>query len=688
MKRLAAAVLAIFGMAVGSSAAAQGAKFAVGQTWTGSFQGFGTWTVRFSELDDEGDPRGITSAGPDQRTAGGFDSNGRPAFYTVKGDDAILCYAASATAQNGVYNGLVTRQQGNAAAQKLGTPCTFVQGAGSQGTGSPVPAGSSQSGSAVWPPALSIGTTVRIETRSVWTGTLTGQDKTDWVGKVTNPNGGTGKMYGYQNDDGSFEFQVVNTSGTADQYEYCTFEKSSMVSPGVYTGDRYFAANKDAQPQRDGTCRVVIGASQSSQPPASTVGIASLLGAGVTLRLEGRQVWTLNITAKDSDGDWTGKATGADGKTATLYTYMQNNGLFAFQLSIQNSGGAAEYCELFGSGSSASGYAGTRYFAPNKDTKAQPDGNCRVTFAATSSQVSPQPQPSPPPQPQASGSALAWPSNITVGQTWRVVITGAQATTFTLSLTGLDEFETPSGKIGSQTVSMFPSRSQEATVIEIIGSPGTPIISCTFKGASSMRGSSLVGGKVQTRVNRGALPVEQPGTCEATLVSGGSAAAVSSVAPTAVPPAPAPQTGTPPVTSAWPLKLEVNQSWRAEIQGVGSWVVNFKILDRDGYPQGSAVPNGGSGQALEAAFFYFQNDNDMRLKLTSGNTLYRCIFERNEINGLTFSGWRYVDSADGKSLDKTEQRCTMQYIGRVTLSNLVDPLAGFASSVTAPHSSK
>ena len=257
---------------------------------------------------------------------------------------------------------------------------------------------------------------------------------------------------------------------------------------------------------------------------------------------------------------------------------------------------------------------------------------------------------------------------------------------FTLNLTGLDEFETPSGRLGAQIISMFPSRSQEATVIEIIGQPGTPIISCTFKGASSVRGSSLIGGKVQTRVNRGALPVEQPGTCEATLVSGGSAAAVAPVAPTPVASSPNPQTGTPPVTTAWPLKLAVGQSWRVEIQGAGSWNVTFKILDRDGYPQGSAVSNG-SGATLEAAFFYFQNDNDMRLKLTSGDTPYRCIFERNEINGLTFNGWRYVDSADGKSLDKTAQRCTMQYVGRVTLSSLIDPLAGFASGLAGSRSS-
>ena len=682
MKRLAATVLAIIGMAVSSGATAQSAKFAVGQTWTGSFQGFGTWTVKLSELDDDGDPRGITSAGPDERTAGGFDSNGRPAFYTIKDGDGILCYAASATAQNGVYSGLTTRQLGNATPQKLGTPCSFSQVTGS----------SSQSGSAIWPPSagLSAGATLRLEGRQVWTLSISGKDSDgDWTGKATGADGKTATLFSYLQDDGTFVFQLsyVNANGAA---EYCEIARSGSSATG-YAGTRYYKASKDAKLQTDGQCRVLLGSGQTQSsavwPPSNA------LRDGVALRVETRQVWTGSITGKDDQGDWTGRVTGANGGRGNVFAYMNDDGTFEFQIAYTpGSVTQYEYCTLDKNGSQVSSgvYAGKRYFAPNKDAPAQPDGDCRVTIGAASSQAAPQPSPQPtppPPQTQASGPALPWPSNISVGQSWRVVITGAQATTFTLNLTGLDEFETPSGKLGAQTISMFPSRSQEATVIEIIGSPGAPIISCTFKGASSVRGQSLVGGKVQTRVNRGALPVEQPGTCEATLVSGGSGAAAAPVAPTAATSASNPQTSTPPLTTAWPLKLEVNQSWRAEIQGVGSWNVTFKILDRDGYPQGSAVPNG-SGLALEAAFFYFQNDNDMRLKLTSGNTLYRCIFERDEISGLTFSGWRYVDSADGKSLDKTAQRCTMQYIGRVTLSSMIDPLAGFASSVTASTSSK
>jgi len=682
VKRLAAAVLVILGMAVSPGGLAQGVKFAIGQTWTGTFQGFGTWTVKFSELDNDGDPRGITSAGPDERTAGGFESNGRPAFYSIQSSDGVICYANSATAQNGVYSGTITRQQGNAAAQSLGTPCTFSQ----------VIASSNQSGgaAAVWPPntQLSVGATLRLEGRQVWALSITGKDSDgDWTGKATGADGKSATLFSYSQDDGSFVFQLSyqNANGAA---EYCEVARSGSSASG-YAGTRYYKANKDAKPQADGQCRVITGSAGGMAQAAAVWPPSNSLREGVTLRVETRQVWTGNITGKDDQGDWTGKLTGANGTRSNVFAYLNDNGTFEFQIAYtSNSVSQYEYCTLDKNGSQVSigVYAGKRYFAPNKDAQALPDGDCRVVIGATSSQVNPQPNPQPQPQPQAVGQALAWPSNIAVGQTWRVVITGAQALSFTLNLTGLDEFETPSGKLGAQIISMFPSRSQEATVIEIIGQPGTPIISCTFKGASSVRGSSLIGGKVQTRVNRGALPVEQPGTCEATLVSGGSAAAVAPVAPTPVASSPNPQTGTPPVTTAWPLKLAVGQSWRVEIQGAGSWNVTFKILDRDGYPQGSAVSNG-SGATLEAAFFYFQNDNDMRLKLTSGDTPYRCIFERNEINGLTFSGWRYVDSADGKSLDKTAQRCTMTFIGRVTLSSLVDPLAGFTSSLAASHSS-
>ncbi len=686
MKRLAAAVLAILGMAISSSSSAQSVKFAIGQTWTGTFQGAGTWSAKFTELDKDGDPRGPTISGPDKRVGGGFYNRGLPVYYVTSSTEALYCIAATDAAQAGVYKGTISKAQGSGNAQDTGAACTFQQVTASLGQGG-------GGGAAVWPPSagLSAGATLRFEGRQVWALSITAKDSDgDWTGKATGADGKTATVFSYSQDDGSFVFQlsILNANGAA---EYCEIQRSGASANG-YAGTRYYKASKDAKLQTDGQCKVTFGSSQGAD--AAVWPPSNLLGVGVAVRVETRSVWTGTFTGQDKS-DWVGKVTSPSGLAGKVYGYMNDDGSYEFQIvNTPASVTQYEYCTLQKNGSQVAPgvYAGTRYFSPNKDTDAVPDGDCRVTIGAASSQVNPNPQSQPSPQPQQPnpvGPALAWPSVITVGQTWRVVITGAQALSFTLNLTGLDEFETPSGKVGAQTISMFPSRSQESTVIEIIGSPGAPIISCTFKGASSVRGQSLVGGKVQTRGNRGSLPVEQPGTCEATLLSGGSATAVTPApapAPAPVSPAPVAQTGTPPVTSAWPLKLEVGQSWRAEIQGVGSWNVTFKILDRDGYPQGSAVPNG-SGATLEAAFFYFQNDNDMRLKLTSGNTLYRCIFERNEINGLTFTGWRYVDSADGKSLDKTDQRCTMNFIGRVTLARLVDPLAGFALSDAAPHSS-
>ena len=668
----------MLGMMVASFGAAQSVQFQVGQTWTGTFQGFGTWTAKFTELDKEGDPRGATISGPDRRTGGGFINRGLPVYYVTSSADTLYCVAASDTPQAGVYRGAISKQQGSGNAQDTGASCTFSQvSALSQGGGA----------AAVWPPSagLSAGATLRFEGRQLWTLTITGKDNDgDWTGKATGADGRTATVFSYPQDDGSFVFQlsIQNANGAT---EYCEVTRGNSSASG-YAGTRYYKANKDAQLQTDGQCRVTLGSSQTQS--AAVWPPSNLLREGVTLRVETRQVWTGSISGKDDQGDWMGGLVGANGVRSNVFAYLNDDGSFEFQVAYTQAGvGQYEYCTVQKNGSqvAAGVYAGKRFYAPNKDARVVPDGDCRVVIGATSSQVNPQPNPQPQPQPPTVAPALVWPSNITVGQTWRVVITGAQATSFTLNLTGLDEFETPSGKLGAQTVSMFPSRSQEATVIEIIGSPGSPIISCTFKGAGSVRGQSLIGGKVQTRVNRGALPVEQLGTCEATLISGGSAA-VAPVAPTPVASSLNPQTATPPVTTAWPLKLEVGQSWRTEIQGLGSWNVTFKILDRDGYPQGSAVPNG-SGATLEAAFFYFQNDNDMRLKLTSGDTLYRCIFERNEIRGSTFSGWRYVDSADGKSLDKTAQRCNMTFIGRVTLSHLVDPLAGFASGLAGSHSS-
>ncbi len=600
-------LVAAVGLGVVSGAVAQGNIFAVGQTWSGTFQGYGTWTARFTELDDDGDPRGVTTSGPDRRTAGGFIDDGDVIFYVFGQNDALFCLSEGGRVSNGVYSGVIYRRQGNQNAQNTNAPCSFTQSGaqGNQGGSNQGGGGTQPTGTAVWPPN-------------------------------------------------------------------------------------------------------------------------NALGVGVNVRVETRQVWTAAVSGKDSDGDWTGRASGADGRTATLYTFAQNDGSFMFQIAYTSS----ELCSVRQPGAAAGGvYTGTRFFRASNNAPLEPDGTCRVVVgsAGAQAQPSPQPQPNPQPQPQPQpqpnpnpsnpGGAVAWPPNFALGQSWRVDITGPNAATINVNLSEKDRFDSPSGRVGAQTVSMYYSRSQEVAVIEI--TTGQATVGCKFKGAGSATGTGLTGGTVVSRATPQAPFQNQTGTCQATLTN--SSAAQTAVAPAPVQPnpsvqpapvqpnpvqpnpvqpnpvqpnpvqpnpvqpapvqpAPNPQAGTPPNTSVWPVKLEVGQSWRADLQGLGTWTVTFKVLDRDGDPSGDAVSASG-GPRLTGVFYYAQSDNDVRLELFDNAQIdYLCIFERNEINGLTFNGWQYESTGSNNGLRKTNRTCTMNYLGRVTLASLVNPLAGFETA--------
>jgi hypothetical protein len=576
MMRLARAVAVALGLGViGGVVVAQGNPFAVGQTWTGTFQGYGTWTARFTELDGDGDPRGLTTSGPDQRTAGGFLESGAPVFYVTRGQETLYCLS-NGGAQSGTYRGSTYRQQGSANPQNTNQPCSFAQAGVNQGV-QPNPQGSSGS-AATWPPSalINVGVNVMVETRSVWSGAISGKDNQgDWTGRVTNPSGQRGNVYAYLNDDGTYEFQVAYTPSGTTQYEYCTIDRSGARGGGVYTGARYFAANKDADAVADGACRVVIGsgASAGAQPN------------------------------------------------------------------------------------------------PVQPNPVQPNP------------VQPNPV-QPNPVQASSAGAVSWPPNFALGQTWRVEITGPNALTLNVNLSEKDRFDSPSGRAGAQVVSMYYSRSQEVAVIEITTAQAT--VGCKFKGSTSVAGATLTGGAVVSRPNAQSPFQNQTGTCQATLTNSSAgqtgAVAPAPVAPAPVAPAPvapAPQTGALPNTSVWPVRLEVGQSWRADLQGIGTWTVTFKVLDRDGDPSGDAVSNTG-GPKLTGVFYYAQGDNDVRLELFDNAQIdYLCIFERNEINGLTFNGWQYESTGSNNGLRKTNRGCTLTYQGRVALAALLDPLAGW-----------
>jgi hypothetical protein len=406
---------------------------------------------------------------------------------------------------------------------------------------------------------------------------------------------------------------------------------------------------------------------QQGWPPSN------FMTTGSAVRLELRQVWNATISGKDSDGDWTGSVRGADGKPGTLYAFALQGGGFRFQVAYASS----EFCDLPNAGSQVSlgVYRGTRAFKVNKDAPIQSDGDCRVTVTNPNAQVNPAPMPMPMPQPQPQPqpqplptSTLSWPPNFEQGQRWRLEV--QTIGNLEVTLNAKNNFGEPSGRVGNREVSFNYSRSKEIVEVFIVDGQATTV--CKFK-REGLSGSSFSSGEIQSRPNPQAPLQTQGGSCRATLLGGAVSDVMPAPQPLPIPPPapqpmpmPQPQINTP-NTSAWPLKLEPGSRWSATIQGIGSWVVSFNTRDRDGDPSGPAVGN----PNLQGVFYYFQQDNDVRLELF-GSVRYLCIFERNEINGLVFNGWRYEPTTDNK-LRKTNQTCTMQYQGAITLRSFLEP---------------
>jgi hypothetical protein len=424
-----------------------------------------------------------------------------------------------------------------------------------------------------------------------------------------------------------------------------------------------------------GLLMVVWGqvAAQQGWPPNT------FMTTGNTVRLELRQVWNATVSGKDSDGDWTGSVRGADGRTGVLYAFALQGGGFRFQVAYASS----EFCDIPNArGQVALGvYQGSRFFKANKDAQIQADGSCRVTVTSQNAQVNPAPMPMPQPQPQPApfpASTLSWPPTFEQGQRWRLEV--QTLGNLEVTLNAKNNFGEPSGRVGNREVSFNYSRSKEIVEVFILEGQATTV--CKFK-RDSLNGSSFASGEIQSRPNPQAPLQTQSGSCRATLLGGSSPDIVTPApqpGPSPMPmPQPQPQPGpmpapqpqpqaVPPNTSVWPVRLEPGQRWNATIQGIGAWTINFTARDRDGDPTGAATGTSN----LQGVFYYVQSDNDVRLELFGGNLSYVCIFERNEINGLVFNGWRYEPTAENR-LRKTQQTCTMQYQGGVTLRSLLEP---------------
>jgi hypothetical protein len=306
--------------------------FAVGQTWSGTFQA-GTWTARFTELDGDGDPRGLTTSGPDRRTAGGFTDSGDSIFYVFNNTEAIYCVGSRNGLNGSTVSGQAQRfsppnaQQGTAAG-----PCSFTLQAGATTTqGSS--GGAAVAAALSWPPAFAVGQTWSATFQSgTWLVTFTERDGDG------DPRGLTTSGPDRRTAGGFMLSPTQATLYTLTQNEVlrCVAERSGLSGNTlVGVAQRISPPTQNSPIQQAGPCSFTLqggapGATAVSSPgtaPASNNAASSALSwppafaVGQTWSGTFQAgTWTARFTELDSDGDPRGLTTsGPDRRTAGAF---------------------------------------------------------------------------------------------------------------------------------------------------------------------------------------------------------------------------------------------------------------------------------------------------------------------------------------------------------------------------------
>ena len=376
---------------------------------------------------------------------------------------------------------------------------------------------------------------------------------------------------------------------------------------------------------------------QNAYPPSN------IIKAGTQVSLELRQTWTAAISGKDSDGDWTGDARGANGTAGKLFSFSTSSSGFVFQVAYS---GATEYCLLQNSSNvvNSSGgnatYQGIRAYKQGTADPASDNANCRVTVSNQAAQPAPAPQPVPQPVPlpnpsgaQAQLPALTFPPRLDVGQRWEFRL-GNRAIVYRAAFTGVENRGGTNVYLGTLLTDgsgdPFASRKLEAfqsgdTFAAYATDPQGGITVCSFTGSSSLQNNVLTGAvffKNASDVQFRTLSDPGSAPCRANLepVQG---AVVQPV------PQPVPKN----LVATFPPKI--GQSWTVTIDGLAPWVINFRALDQDGDPTGTALQNGVSRAALA-----FTSDGLKIFGLAGDNNAqYLCVFAANaQANGATLAG--------------------------------------------------
>ena len=211
--------------------------FAVGQTWSVTFS-VGTWVATMTQLDEEGDPVGVTSSGPNRRTAGVFMINAdRATMYTYLKDVEVLrCVAVKSGLTGAVLTGRAERfapPDTRNPAQDAG-PCSFtLQNAAAQSNATPAQPTSAQPPLAQpttapalsFPPKISVSQTWNVQIGNTLNWVLTLSE--------TDSDGPLGLARGTDNRVGYFVYSAKDASlalfldTKTDRYG-CLFDNTSL----------------------------------------------------------------------------------------------------------------------------------------------------------------------------------------------------------------------------------------------------------------------------------------------------------------------------------------------------------------------------------------------------------------------------------------------------------------------------
>ncbi len=264
--------------------------FAVGQTWNVNFQS-AAWSVTFTERDSDGDPRGITTSGPDRRTAGGFMLSPTEAtLYTVNNTEVLRCVAVRSGLSGQTLTGQAQRispPRNDSPIQAAG-PCTFTL-QGSTGTTSSTPSTGTSGTSGVgtssaalsWPPAFAVGQTWSATFQmGTWTVRFTELDN-DGDPRGLTTAGPDHRVIGAFMNNGA---AVLLMASTTEIY-YCIAERNGLNGSTLSGQARRFSPPNAQQGSAAGAC------SFSLQPQTLSVAKLSGLEAWLTVpALEGSKI--------------------------------------------------------------------------------------------------------------------------------------------------------------------------------------------------------------------------------------------------------------------------------------------------------------------------------------------------------------------------------------------------------------